>query len=230
MAKAVVETLSLLCEVEEVDGRVSPAAESGLAPPLSRLLTSRTQPVRDDSGLRNTDVFLATPSALHRLLAFLTPSHFYLRFFTLQLLGILLANRPQQVQQYVLTAAGGIGKLVETLNDSREIIRNGEPTADLGLCATVCPLLTALGRTIQTRPESLLLLIALTTQNADIQKLMAFEGAFDKLFGIVRSEGGIGAGGIVVQDCLAAVAGLLRWNVSNQVSSSATGWHLLAPR
>ncbi|GAA5980168.1 hypothetical protein JCM10908_001559 [Rhodotorula pacifica] len=166
MAKAVVETLSLLCEVEEVDGR----------------------PVRDDSGLRNSDVFLATPTALHTLLTLLTPSHFYLRFFTLQLLGILLANRPQQVQQYVLTAAGGIGKLVETLNDSREIIRN----------------------------ESLLLLIALTTQNADIQKLMAFEGAFDKLFGIVRSEGGIGAGGIVVQDCLAAVAGLLRWNVSNQ--------------
>ncbi|BGO92969.1 hypothetical protein NBRC10512_004190 [Rhodotorula toruloides] len=166
MAKAVVETLSLLCEVEEVEGR----------------------PVRDDSGLRNTDVFLATPTALHRLLKLLTPSHFYLRFFSLQLLGILLANRPQQVQQYVLTAAGGIGRLVETLDDAREIIRN----------------------------ESLLLIIALTTQNADIQKLLAFEGAFDKLFGIVRSEGGIGAGGIVVQDCLAAVGGLLRWNVSNQ--------------
>ncbi|BGP67356.1 Vesicle-mediated ER to Golgi transport protein [Rhodotorula toruloides] len=166
MAKAVVETLSLLCEVEEVEGR----------------------PVRDDSGLRNTDVFLATPTALHTLLKLLTPSHFYLRFFSLQLLGILLANRPQQVQQYVLTAAGGIGRLVETLDDAREIIRN----------------------------ESLLLIIALTTQNADIQKLLAFEGAFDKLFGIVRSEGGIGAGGIVVQDCLAAVGGLLRWNVSNQ--------------
>ncbi|GAA5926865.1 hypothetical protein JCM3775_007063 [Rhodotorula graminis] len=166
MAKAVVETLSLLCEVEEHDGR----------------------PVRDDSGLRNTDVFLATPSALHNLLTLLTPSHFYLRFFSLQLLGILLANRPQQVQQYVLTAAGGIGRLVETLDDSREIIRN----------------------------ESLLLLIALTTQNADIQKLLAFEGAFDKLFNIVRQEGGIGSGGIVVQDCLAAIGGLLRWNVSNQ--------------
>ncbi|BGP36921.1 Vesicle-mediated ER to Golgi transport protein [Rhodotorula kratochvilovae] len=166
MAKAVVETLSLLCEVEEHDGR----------------------PVRDDSGLRNTDVFLATPTALHTLLTLLTPSHFYLRFFSLQLLGILLANRPQQVQQYVLTAAGGIGRLVETLDDSREIIRN----------------------------ESLLLLIALTTQNADIQKLLAFEGAFDKLFAIVRSEGGIGSGGIVVQDCLAAIGGLLRWNVSNQ--------------
>ncbi|GAA5849938.1 hypothetical protein JCM8547_000958 [Rhodosporidiobolus lusitaniae] len=166
MAKAVVETMSLLCEVEEVDGR----------------------PVRDDSGLRNTDVFLATPTPLHTLLTLLTPAHFYLRFFSLQLLGILLANRPAQVQQYVLTAAGGVGRLVETLDDSREIIRN----------------------------ESLLLIIALTTQNADIQKLLAFEGAFDKLFGIVRSEGGIGSGGIVVQDCLAAVGGLLRWNVSNQ--------------
>ncbi|GAA5899956.1 hypothetical protein JCM6882_007011 [Rhodosporidiobolus microsporus] len=166
MAKAVVETLSLLCEVEEVDGR----------------------PVRDDSGIRNTDVFLATPTALHTLLTLLTPMHFYLRFFTLQLLGILLANRPAQVQQYVLTSPGGIGRLVETLDDSREIIRN----------------------------ESLLLIIALTTQNADIQKLLAFEGAFDKLFGIVRSEGGIGSGGIVVQDCLAAVGGLLRYNISNQ--------------
>lgn len=48
--------------------------------------------------------------------------------------------------------------------------------------------------------------------------MLAFEGAFDKLFAIVRQEGGVGGGGIVVQDCLAAIGGLLRWNVSNQVS------------
>lgn len=66
--------------------------------------------------------------------------------------------------------------------------------------------------------ESLLLTIALTSSNADIQKLLAFEGAFDRLFAIVNKEGGIGGGGIVVQDCLAAIGGLLRWNVSNQVS------------
>lgn len=66
--------------------------------------------------------------------------------------------------------------------------------------------------------ESLLLIIALTSSNADIQKLLAFEGAFDRLFAIVNKEGGIGGGGIVVQDCLAAIGGLLRWNVSNQVS------------
>lgn len=166
IAKAVVETFSLLCEVEEVDGRT----------------------VRDDSGLRNTDVFLSTATPLHTLLNLLTSMHFYLRFFSLQLLGILLANRSSQVQSHVLTAPGGVGRLVETLTDSREIIRN----------------------------ESLLLIIALTTSNADIQKLLAFEGAFDHLFAIVRQEGGIGAGGIVVQDCLAAIGGLLRWNVSNQ--------------
>ncbi|KAL8283699.1 hypothetical protein RQP46_005494 [Phenoliferia psychrophenolica] len=166
IAKAVVETFSLLCEIEEVDGR----------------------PVRDDSGLRNTDVFLSTASPLHTLLNLLTSNHFYLRFFSLQLLGVLLANRSIQVQGHVLTAPGGVGRLVETLDDSREIIRN----------------------------ESLLLIIALTTSNADIQKLLAFEGAFDKLFAIVRQEGGIGSGGIVVQDCLAAIGGLLRWNVSNQ--------------
>ncbi|SCV68561.1 BQ2448_682 [Microbotryum intermedium] len=166
MAKAVVETVSLLCEVEEVDSR----------------------PVRDDSGLRNTDVFLQTAAPLHTLLTLLTPTHFYLRFFSLQLLGVLIANRSSQVQAHVLTAPGGVGRLVETLDDTREIIRN----------------------------ESLLLIIALTTSNADIQKLLAFEGAFDKLFAIVRQEGGIGGGGIVVQDCLAAIGGLLRWNVSNQ--------------
>lgn len=40
-------------------------------------------------------------------------------------MGILLANRSSVVQGYVLTAAGGIGRLVETLDDAREIIRNG---------------------------------------------------------------------------------------------------------
>ena len=83
------------------------------------------QPVRDDSGLRNTDVFLSTATPLHILLSLLTPTHFYLRFFSLQLLGVLLANRAPQVQGHVLTAPGGIGRLVETLDDGREIIRNG---------------------------------------------------------------------------------------------------------
>ena len=34
---------------------------------------------------------------------------------------------------------------------------------------------------------------------------------------IIELEGGISSGGIVVQDCLAGIVGLLRYNVSNQV-------------
>ena len=57
---------------------------------------------------------------------------------------------------------------------------------------------------------------SLISQNAEIQKILAFEGAFEKLLNIVASEGGI-EGGIVVQDCLTTIDGLLRFNVSNQV-------------
>lgn len=67
------------------------------------------------------------------------------------------------------------------------------------------------------RNEALLLLISITEKNADIQKIVAFEGGFDRLFNIISLEGGIDAGGIVVQDCLICVGQLLRYNVSNQV-------------
>lgn len=92
------------------------------------------------------------------------------------------------MQKYVLKAPGGSGRLVEVLDDKREIIRN----------------------------EGLLLFISLLSTNAEIQKIVAFEGAFDRLFAIIGQEGGISSGGIVVQDCLSGVAGLLRYNVSNQ--------------
>jgi len=64
--------------------------------------------------------------------------------------------------------------------------------------------------------EGLLLLISLASTNADIQKIVAFVGAFDKLLNIIQLEGGLASGGIVVQDCLAGIVGLLRYNPSNQ--------------
>ncbi|KAG9088102.1 hypothetical protein FRC07_012663, partial [Ceratobasidium sp. 392] len=56
---------------------------------------------------------------------------------------------------------------------------------------------------------------SLAHQNADIQKILAFSGAFEKLLDIVAAEGGI-EGGVVVQDCLAVVDAMLRFNSSNQ--------------
>ena len=66
------------------------------------------------------------------------------------------------------------------------------------------------------RNEALLLLPNMLAGNADLQKIIAFSGAFEKLFEIIGSEGG-SDGGIVVQDAMTVVGCLLRFNVSNQV-------------
>jgi hypothetical protein len=65
-------------------------------------------------------------------------------------------------------------------------------------------------------PEGLLLLIDLTYDNADIQKIIAFENAFERLLQIVYDEGA-SDGDVIVQDCLQLMQNLLRENVSNQV-------------
>lgn len=59
-------------------------------------------------------------------------------------------------------------------------------------------------------------MISLTESNADLQKIVAFENAFERLLAIIDEEGAV-MGGIIVQDCLQLVQNLLRYNVSNQV-------------
>lgn len=61
----------------------------------------------------------------------------------------------------------------------------------------------------------MLLLIQLTKGNANIQKIVAFENAFDRIFDVIEQEGNAD-GGIVVEDCLLLMLNLLRGNVSNQ--------------
>lgn len=53
---------------------------------------------------------------------------------------------------------------------------------------------------------------------------MAFESAFDRIFGIIDAEGSITHGGVIVQDCLSLLANLLRLNASNQSYFRETGW------
>jgi len=57
---------------------------------------------------------------------------------------------------------------------------------------------------------------ALVSQSPDIQKVLAFESGFEKLFDIVTQEGGVD-GGPVAQGALTCVDNLLRFNSSNQV-------------
>uniref|UniRef100_A0A667ZUQ1 General vesicular transport factor p115 n=1 Tax=Myripristis murdjan TaxID=586833 RepID=A0A667ZUQ1_9TELE len=77
--------------------------------------------------------------------------------------------------------------LMDLLADSREVIRN----------------------------DGLLLLQQLTKGNAAIQKIVAFENAFERLLDIITEEGS-SDGGIVVEDCLLLLLNLLKNNSSNQ--------------
>ena len=63
------------------------------------------------------------------------------------------------------------------------------------------------------------MLIRLTENDADIQKIIAFENTFERLLHIIEEEGAT-KGGIIVQDCFQLMHNLLRHNISNQVHDS----------
>ncbi|KAK5077664.1 Vesicle-mediated ER to Golgi transport protein [Exophiala xenobiotica] len=82
----------------------------------------------------------------------------------------------------------GVSQITSVLDDKREAVRN----------------------------EALLLLVALTPTSPELQKLVAFENAFDRLFLLIDAEGGLTHGSTIVQDCLSLLSNLLKLNTSNQ--------------
>ncbi|TFY64319.1 hypothetical protein EVJ58_g2696 [Rhodofomes roseus] len=138
-------------------------------------------------GFRHTDQVLKDEKVAHKLFALLADHSFYLRVSILQFLSTLLQNRRQVVQGYFLKAPVGPTSFVAVLEEKREIIRH----------------------------EAIFVIQSLISQSPEIQKILAFEGAFERLFTIVTSEGGI-EGGVVAHDALACIDGLLRYNQSNQ--------------
>ncbi|KAI0090824.1 p115 like vesicle tethering protein [Irpex rosettiformis] len=136
---------------------------------------------------KHIDAVLANEKAAHKLFALLADQTTYLRLAILQFLITLLQNRRQVVQGYFLKAPVGPTTVIATLDEKREIIRT----------------------------ESLTMLQLLLSQSPDIQKILAFEGAFEKLFTIVQQDGGL-EGGVLVRDALACVDTLLRFNAANQ--------------
>lgn len=148
-----------------------------------------------------------TPEPTHSLLTLIhTSTSFYPRFYTLQLLSQLLAHRPAIVQAYLISSPPpGVDGILSVLDGPP--IASAIPGAQPALSS---------GASEMLRNEALLLLPALLAGNADLQKIVAFSGAFEKLISIIQREGGI-EGGIIVQDVLVAIGSLLRFNVSNQV-------------
>ncbi|THH31664.1 hypothetical protein EUX98_g2561 [Antrodiella citrinella] len=140
-----------------------------------------------EAGYKHTDYLLGNEKVAFKLFALLSDPSFYLRLSTLQFLVTLLHNRRQVIQGYFLKAPVGATTITAVLEEKREIIRN----------------------------EAITMVQSLVNQSPDIQKILAFEGAFEKLFNIVQQEGGLD-GGPVVHDALTCVDSLLRFNSSNQ--------------
>jgi hypothetical protein len=67
-----------------------------------------------------------------------------------------------------------------------------------------------------TFAESLGFWELLIAKNQDIQKILAFQGAFEKLFNTIESEGGIESR-VNAESALSCVDTLLRFNSANQV-------------
>ncbi|GAB1523194.1 Vesicle-mediated ER to Golgi transport protein [Rhizoctonia solani] len=182
-----------LVEVVLLGGDAEADAESGKAVLETLGLLCEVVPdehgkvSKGDVGYRHTDMLLSKPEPLRKLFGLLGQTSFYIRFSSLQLLSQIVQNRAQAVQKHLIDYPDGLPAVIAILDEKREVIRN----------------------------EALLLLQSLAHQNADIQKILAFSGAFEKLLDIVAAEGGV-EGGVVVQDCLAVVDAMLRFNSSNQ--------------
>ncbi|XP_075421305.1 general vesicular transport factor p115 isoform X4 [Ascaphus truei] len=141
----------------------------------------------DDLGILFTETFINQQENITLLLSILEEFDFHVRWPGVKLLTILLKQQGPQVQQIVLVSPMGVSRLMDLLLDSREVIRN----------------------------DGLLLLQHLTKSNASIQKIVAFESAFERLLDIITEEGN-SDGGIVVEDCLLLLQNLLKNNNSNQ--------------
>jgi intracellular protein transport protein USO1 len=134
------------------------------------------------------DEFTQRQENINLLLDFLDTNDFYSRLYSLQLLSAILSSRTERTEECIFTAPLGISRLVAVLDDKRDAVRN----------------------------EGLSLLTYLTPSSTELQKRVAFEDAFERIFNIIKSEGSLLHGDRIVEDCLILLANLLRFNVSNQ--------------
>lgn len=134
------------------------------------------------------DEFTQRQDNITALLDLLESGEFYLRLYGLQILSHVSTLRPERTQEAVFAAPLGVSRITTVLDDKREAVRN----------------------------EALILLVALTPTSAELQKVVAFENAFDRSFILVEGDGGLTEGSTIVQDCLSLFANLLRLNTSNQ--------------
>ena len=167
IGKAVLETLTLLCEVE-ADILPGPSLKH------ERELT-----------IRHVDALLGTPSALDALLALLALPMFYSRLGALKLLSVLLQHRKSVVQDRIIQTQA-TDSILSVLDEKSDIMRNGKKIMPFRY-----------NRLIPYSTEALPVLQALIASHFELQKVLAFGGVFEKLFSIIRAEQGLDGGALV---------------------------------
>ncbi|ETS79198.1 hypothetical protein PFICI_09051 [Pestalotiopsis fici W106-1] len=150
----------------------------------------------EDIALWLADEFTQRQENVTLLLDFLETNDFYSRLYSLQLLSAVLSARADRTEACVFAAPLGISSLVAVLEDRRDAVRN----------------------------EAVSLLTYLTPTSPDIQKAIAFQGAFQRIFAIIAAEGGLSEGDRIVEDCLVLLVNLLRLNQSNQYTFREEGY------
>eukprot|EP00871_Galdieria_phlegrea_P005805 jgi/Galph1/711/GphlegSOOS_G5485.1 len=116
--------------------------------------------IAQNIALENAKLFVKHQDAVAQVLELLEEEDFAIRFNVIELLTALLSNDAQLVQQNVLEASQGVTRLLDLLRDHREVIRN----------------------------ETILLLTALSKNCEEIQKILAFENIFERLFDTITSS------------------------------------------
>ena len=152
-------------------------------------------------GAKFAGVVTKNPENITLLLSLIEEFEFQIRRPTIRLITAFLSHKLSDVQECILKLPTGISRIMDLLMDTREVIRN----------------------------DALLLVLQLTRSNSQIQKIVAFENAFERVLSIVQEEG-LSDGGIVVEDCIRIMLNLLRGNTSNQsFFREASQVHALVP-
>ncbi|KAM3163868.1 Uso1p [Lachancea thermotolerans] len=197
--KAILETLLILFIRGEGDADLTrnwisqqSRLQNGKYP--SPLIMKQERQSVDQFSLWIADFMTQNDELVQLFIKLLETENFHIRLYTTQLLEAFVASRPSRTRDAILSIPVGISALVSLLDDIHEPVRD----------------------------EAILLLMVVANNSPHIQKLVAFENIFQRLFAIIKEEGGL-RGSLVVSDCLSLIVNLLSYSTSNQTLFLETG-------
>ena len=138
--------------------------------------------VAKEAGAENSSLF--TQESISLLLELLEEKSWGTRLCILKIIGAIQGIKPAPLQAAILQSTQGLARLMDVLTEQNEIVRN----------------------------EVLLVLVNLTQGNQELNKIMAFEGSFDTLLGVITEED---EGSVIANDCSVIICNLLKGNASN---------------